>query len=360
MKKILFYLNSMKPAGGIERVVSTIVGKLSSSYEITILVKDDGDSFYAISDNVKLVSMNNPLILNMNNRLFRIFQIGKSVFTSVKFLRSFIHNNRYDYIYITHPMNHVEYLLAGGNTDKLIISEHGSSHGYNFFYRIIKRLTYKSCLFYCIPTKQDYNLYMSKGFPAVYIPHFRSDMVFSLNNKKEKIVLNVGRFTADKQQLVLLYCWNQLVIRGLLPDGWTLIIIGEGELENELLKFIKDNQLNSVTLLRTLTRIESIYSKVSIFALTSRFEGFGMVLLEAISFGVPCVSFDCPSGPRDIIEDGYNGFLAELNNVEEYIDKLSILLKESDLREEMGRNALIKAEEWNDNIILQHWFKVFK
>jgi glycosyltransferase involved in cell wall biosynthesis len=84
--------------------------------------------------------------------------------------------------------------------------------------------------------------------------------------------------------------------------------------------------------------IEEKYAESSIFVLSSRYEGFGMVLIEAMSFGIPCVSFDCNYGPSDIIKDNEDGFLIK-NGDEKFCRKLQELMKDENLRKEMGEKA---------------------
>ena len=89
MKKVLFYIPSLSPAGGIERVLSTIANKLSDNYDVTILTKDGCDPFYTLSKSVKLRSLNIPLVLDMNSKFKRIISYGINTIASIRKLRSF-------------------------------------------------------------------------------------------------------------------------------------------------------------------------------------------------------------------------------------------------------------------------------
>lgn len=358
MKKVLIYFNSIQPSGGIERVIATLSNKLSSSYDITILVKDEPVSFYKLDERVKIVSLNNKLKFNMNNRLSRVFSALQTVFSNRSSLKKYLRDNHFDYYYVGHPLHVLEFNLAGADKNKIIISEHGARSAYNFVYLLIKRLFYKRCYKYVVPTLTDTELYKKDRFPAVYIPHFRSDLPYSFVQKDHNIILNVGRFTPDKQQLVLLHIWNRIVnIHG--ESNWLLQIVGNGELEEELKKYIIENKLSKyVEILPAVKHIEDYYINADIFALTSRSEGFGMVLLEAISFGVPCISFDCPSGPRDIIQTGVNGCLIEANNQLKFEEALLFLMNNKEKRNEMGFNAFNNSNEWSDVVIFEMWNKL--
>jgi glycosyltransferase involved in cell wall biosynthesis len=101
------------------------------------------------------------------------------------------------------------------------------------------------------------------------------------------------------------------------------------------------------------------FSKSSIFVLSSRFEGFGLVLAEAMSCGLPCVSFDCPFGPRDIITDGEDGFLVENGNIEALSKSIEQLIADENLRKSMGEKAIINVARYDSSNIMNRWEKLF-
>jgi len=101
------------------------------------------------------------------------------------------------------------------------------------------------------------------------------------------------------------------------------------------------------------------YLNSSVFALSSRFEGFGMVLLEAMSHGLPVVSFDCPWGPRAIIDNGKDGILVENGNVQQLADGVIRLIRDKEQRESLARSAREKARQYDISIIDQQWEQLF-
>jgi len=360
MTKILVYFNSMHPSGGIERVIATLCNKLSANYEITILVKDEPYSFYKLNDNIVMHTLNNELKFDMKSRFNRFFTALSTIISNTGKLRKYLKQNDYDYYYLAHPLNVLEFSLAGAENNKIIITEHGAKSAYNRIYRTVKNLLYKKCIAYVVPAKSDVADYQNDGLPAIYIPHFRSDLPYTDSLKVNKIVLNIGRFTADKQQLALLEIWEE-VIQSPAATGWVLQIAGKGELENELHNFVIEKNLQrSVEFLAPTKHVEQYYKNASIFALTSSSEGFGMVLLEAISFGLPCVSYDCPSGPRDIITSGKNGYLVELNNKNQFKEQLLSLIQNEQSLKDMGEKAMESSIGWNDSAVLSNWFSLFK
>ena len=222
----------------------------------------------------------------------------------------------------------------------------------------LKKWLYPKAKAYIVPTKTDTQLYKNLNLPAIYIPHFRSELNYSNSDRANRLILTVGRFTAVKQQLILLKMWNELVQEYPQMD-WILQIAGSGELKNQMEKFIADNQLrDKVQILPPIKDVNHYYKNASFFVLTSSSEGFGMVLLEAISFGLPCISFDCPSGPRDVIKNNVNGILVEQDNQTRFKQAMLMLITDEKKLNIMGDNAYRGSFEWADQIVLDKWINV--
>ena len=106
--------------------------------------------------------------------------------------------------------------------------------------------------------------------------------------------------------------------------------------------------------------MDNVYHNASILALTSRYEGLPMVLLESKAFGIPSVSFACKCGPKDVIEDGKDGILVPEGNVQEFASALAKLMSDNALLQEMGRNALSSSKKWDFNTIMPQWLELFE
>lgn len=358
MKKIIFYVNSMLPAGGIERVVATLANELSKNNEITIVVKDKCESFYELDSSVKIESINTYKKLDMSNRLRRALSLFSSFILSSYFLRKYLHKKEFDYIYATNPLTFWESYFSFKCKNKIIASEHGSRLNYNIIYRMLK-VGYKFSHAYVIPTKMDFDYYSNLGYPARYIPHLRPLLDYEKTDISKKNVLNIGRFTSDKRQLLLLDIWSNILSKNKLLCDWTLVLVGSGELEDEIIKKIHKLDIShNVKIVAPQADVQELYTSASVFALTSSSEGFGMVLLEALSFGLALISFDCPSGPRDIIEHNIDGVLINENDFEQYELSLTNLMSDIQLRARMSQSGFDKAKEWNNTYVGNEWKKI--
>lgn len=362
MKKIvLIYMNSMAPAGGIERVVANLFNELVNEIEVILVTKDNKESFYKLDKKISSQTLNNYLELNLNkSRLSRINSIIKNILLGNLKLRKKIKEINPDYIYVVSPLEALEVLIAKTKYQKLLISEHGSKFGYNKIYNFIKKIVYPKAYKLVVPSTMDTELYIKDGYPAVYIPHLNTFKNNRQNKLEEKVVLNIGRYTDDKQQDVLINIWYELCKTNSI-NNWKLHIVGKGENEEKLRKKIQQYELeDSVKLLPPKQNVEEYFKEASIFAFTSRYEGFGMVLLEAMSFGIPCISFDCPSGPRDIVKNNQNGYLIKNNEKEEFKEELSKLINDKSKLHDFGIQAYKFSNSWNNNEVKEQWLKIIK
>lgn len=345
----------MTPAGGIERVIATLANKFSETMQVTILVKDKAYSHYPLNDSIKLISLNSEINFDMNSKLNRVFEAGKNLISSKRKLKKFLTTNQYDYYYLAHPLNVLEFHLAKGISNNVIITEHGGIEAYNKVYKKIKQWLYPKAKTYIVPTKTDTKLYQDLKLPAIYIPHFKSALPYTRSLQNKNIALTIGRMTEAKRQWILIDLWNLIVNKHQIKD-WTLHLVGEGNLKENFTNKIKELKLeNYIKILPPRKDVEVYYNEASFFLLTSESEGFGMVILEAMSFGVPCISYDCPAGPRDMIANEKDGYLVEYNNFEE-LEKLTLdMINNHSKMINFGNKAFEASKNWNDEIILEKW-----
>ena len=182
---------------------------------------------------------------------------------------------------------------------------------------------------------------------------FRPEKPATLDSRQ---VIAVGRYTHQKALDRLIEAWS------LIPDrkGWCLRLVGDGQEREALERQIHSLGLENEIQLGAERDMSIVYGSASILALSSRYEGLPMALLESQSFGVPAVSFDCKCGPREIIDDGKTGFLVEEGNIPALAKALEKLMQDNALRKEMGLNAFHKAQQWRPEKIMPQWIRLFE
>ena len=178
----------------------------------------------------------------------------------------------------------------------------------------------------------------------------------NISSLKSKRVIAVGRYVYQKGFDLLIDAWVNIVKK---HGDWQLYIFGPGDRELYIdmakkLKIIDNCHLNGAV-----KDINTEYADSSIFAFSSRFEGFGMVLVEAMACGLPCVSFDCSCGPKDIIDDGKNGFLINDFDINDFSEKLNFIIENQELRESMAHNALLSSKKYTIDEIGDKWKSLF-
>lgn len=177
-----------------------------------------------------------------------------------------------------------------------------------------------------------------------------SEETSSLENKQ---VLAIGRLTKVKGFDKLLDVWKY--VNEVRPQ-WILKICGAGEdYENLILKVISLKIENSVIITNKFVEVIPEFLKSSIFALTSQFESFGNVLVEAKVCGVPVIAFDVPNGPREIVDDGLDGFLIPKDDIKSMAKKIIYLMDNLDVRKEMGKCARENSNKYNVEIIMEKY-----
>lgn len=176
----------------------------------------------------------------------------------------------------------------------------------------------------------------------------------ALKNKK---VIAVGGYTHQKGFDILIDIWAKVCKE---TDEWHLDIIGDGTLKEYYQEKIKSYAIgHSISLVKPTSHIEEHYAAASVLALTSRYEGLPMVLLEAQAFGLPVVAFECKCGPKDILTNNKDGYLLPQNDTDAFAQKLLGLMKNENLRIKMGKEAKDNSSRYSLEKIMQQWINLF-
>lgn len=171
-----------------------------------------------------------------------------------------------------------------------------------------------------------------------------------------KNILFVGRLSKQKSVIRLLRIWRRIVIK---HSDWNLYIVGDGTERSRLENFVVCEKINNV-FFKGFTDPSRFYLQSSIFCMTSQYEGFPMVLIEALSYGLIPVIYNSFAASSDIVCDNINGFLIDNGNQEEFINKLEILIENEPLRGEFSRQCIKKAMNWNPDLIFKQWMSLFE
>lgn len=192
---------------------------------------------------------------------------------------------------------------------------------------------------------------------AIVIPNPITITTQQISTCENNKIISIGRLSEQKGFDMLINAWK--IVSKKYPD-WELNIYGEGELKDCLEKQIKDNVLgNSLHLCGPTKNVVEKYAESSIYVMSSRFEGFGLVLVEAMACGLPCISFDCPYGPSDIIRHNEDGLLVENGNIQKLADAIIYLIKNSFTRKQMGKKSFENSLRYSINNIMQQWTNLF-
>ncbi len=180
----------------------------------------------------------------------------------------------------------------------------------------------------------------------------------SVSMLTEKRVLAVARYSHEKGIDMLLKAWT--LVEKQIKD-WRLDVFGDGDRgAYEQLRDSLGIDSSRCTLHGRTNNVEKEYEASSLFVLSSRFEGFGMVIVEAMACGLPVVSFDCPWGPRSIIKDGEDGLLAENGNINDLANCLLKVMGDERLCQSMSQAGLRNVRRFNIQNIAERWRLLFE
>lgn len=349
--RILFIISTLGK-GGAERVMSVLANELCKTHNISILKFDENEPFYEISSNVKIYSLKSGVgdkgvIGNLKKRFGKIFE-----------LRKFLKINKFDAVIPFLDSTNILVLLANlGLKNKVIISEH-TNHTFlqNKILNLLKRALYPTANGLTVLTKFDKEYYQNfvRNVEILQNPMFGIDDEIY---KKEDIILSAGRLISHKNFPMLLNALA-LIDKDLLKR-WKVIIAGDGKERDNLVKKTKDLGLD-VEFVGFVKDIQKYYKKAKIVAVTSNAEGFCNILMESIYFDCARISTSCVAGPSDLINNGVDGFLCEVNNEQEFAKKLESLIKDESLRDRFIQNARLRKSEFRVENIAKKWVEFIK
>ena len=189
------------------------------------------------------------------------------------------------------------------------------------------------------------------------IPNFSTMPISHYSNLSTKRVISAGRLEWEKGFGRLVEIWSYVAPR--FPD-WQLDIYGEGSMYATLKNLIKIYKAKNITIHNFTADISQEYANSSICVVTSYFEGFSLVILEALKHGVPCVAYDCPFGPGSIIEDARSGFLVENGDTRLFAERVCRLIQDYELRAQFSKAGIERAKHFDVDVIMNQWRMLFE
>lgn len=353
MKKICFFSANFSNGGGTERVTSIIANELVKlGYDITIISCIDGEkSYFKLDSRIKL------------DRLYKSCSGLKFNLTAAYKLRKKIKEYDFDYIIdidTIHSFFSIPAII--GLRTKVISWEH-----FNYYSDLgVRRrrwgrvLAAKYADRIITLTNEDREAFLENLRVKAKIDYIYNPTPYPNEKRSEctsKIAISIGRLTAQKGFDKLLDIWKQIEER---DDKWLLYIIGSGEDKEKLLKQKESLNLKRVVFVENTKNIKEYYEKASIYLMTSRFEGLPMTLIEAQSFGLPIISYDIKTGPKDVISDNKDGYLIEEDNQKQFVEKFLELANNRDKIEGFSKEAYKSSKRFHLDNIIDRWIKVLK
>lgn len=373
--KLVYITPALYMAGGVERVLTLKANYLAEhfGYDITIILTEGKDKplFYPLSDKIKVIN------LDINFEELWHCSFIKKVFVYLKKQRQYkklltaelmrIHPD----ITISLLRREINFINEIHDGSKKIGELHVNRANYrnfktedsnwlkNLFARfwshgLVSHLKKLDKL--VVLTEKDREAWVELD-NVVSIPNPLSFIPSSVSRMTGKRVICVARYSHEKGIDLLLKAWKEVESQ---IDDWRLDVFGEGERSpyEQLIDNLGIDRANCALNGRT-TDVEKEYCNSSVFVLSSRFEGFGMVIVEAMACGLPVVAFDCPWGAQAIISDGEDGLLVENGNPSALAQNLIALIKDDGKRKVMSEAALRNVQRFQIEHIAQQWKKLF-
>lgn len=348
--KISFLVDDISLPGGAERVICNVANFLHDEckvdVEIVTITQKNLELFYFLDKNIKItnlcVNTRKNIFLKIIDKIRIVIELRKinsDIYMGVGTLSTFL-------------------LYLSIKKTKIFAYEHIEFDSINTKLKYIRSYIYKKIKGIICLTSIDMEKYKQLSKNVYLIPNFLSFYPKENSTLENKKILSVGRLTKRKGFDMLVKALDLIKFE---ISSWKIDIIGEGEEKENLLKLIKEKGLDkNISILDPTREILNNYLNTSIYVLPSIYEGFGMVLAEAMSCGVPCVSFDCPTGPKDIIKDKEDGFLIEEKNIEKLAEAIKKLVNDEKLRKCMGKKAKINILKYSKEKISEDWREFLK
>lgn len=328
--KIALITLSLK-AGGTERAISELANSMVDlGMEVHVILLFREPHFFTLDDRVQL---HEPEFTRQTVSKYRYF------FKLLPFLRGTIRTLAPDAI-VNFGYNSLVVALLTGMTGRLFISNRSNPRKKrNLFYKAARFITYSMAKGIIAQTSLAAEVYRSntlnRNIRVIPNSLHRGENVPLGHVTRQKQLLFVGRLISTKGVADMLKAFQRINA----PD-WKLLIVGDGPKRAEYEQLARSLDISERACFRGFQQeLSSLYSSASIFVFPSYTEGYPNALLEAMSYGLACISYDCDAGPRDLITHGKNGYLVPVGDVEKLAKQLEFLIDNPDIQRKLGNAA---------------------
>lgn len=377
--KIVYCLPQLFHPGGIERIVSIKANYLVEvyGYDVTIVVANQKKQvpFFKLHEKIKIVDLNIDYDKALSQPLFKRLYLRHKLQKEHKTkLSKYLFTNHPDIVIstFTHEADFLPQIKDGSKKvlEFHFCKGHKIKMAKAFHFGFITKLAYYYRCWqeeniiipkydqFVVLTDEDKNLWKNKINNVINIPNILSFRnVDKYADLKSKTAIAVGRLDNQKGFDTLINMWAEIVKQ---CKDWKLNIFGQGEDEDYLNQLIcKLNLKDSVFINRPDKNIQQRYLESSLLLMTSNYEGWGLVLTEAMQCGLPVVAFACKCGPKDIINNGVDGFCIPYKNKNLFVKHAIQLMNDEKLRFTMGYNARNNIQRYSIDNVMPKWHDLF-
>lgn len=372
MKKVSILSLSLKD-GGVEKAIASLANMLKDDFEVEIATtyKFDKNDEFIVDDKVKVTYLTDVL---PNKKEFKnalkeknIIKIIKEGFNALKvlYLRrktmiNYIKNTDSDYIISTRLLFN-KYLNQIKKDCIKIAWEHNHHFDNKKYINNLVNSVNKMDYFILVSNelKEYYENLLDKT-KCVYIPNFIDELPNTKANLDTKNLISIGRLEDVKGFDELINIFREF---NKVDDSYILNIIGDGSKYDELKNLIISYNLEDKIILhgrQNKDYINKILMDSSLYLMTSHTESFGIVLIEAMSYGLPCIAYKFDKGNNEIIKDGYNGYIIDKKNIDEYVKCMKMILDDDVKRSNLGNNAYKTVMNFLPSNVYKKWKDIIK
>lgn len=354
MRRISFFSGDITRSGGTEKVGCQIMNGLCDDYDVSVisLTENNAECFYPIDERVKRIKLfgRNPSGI-------------KEYFSIVHRLKEILVQQQTEILIDIDTILDMFSVAAIKKTPiKLIAWEH-----FNFYetmgnrFRVpVRRLRTQKADVVVTLTKEDQHNYQREfgrqsSIVQIYNPiEFPEIKAYDVNSRQ---IISVGRLAKQKGFDYLVDVAANVLSK---HSDWSWIILGEGDERETIEKLIIEKNVERLQLLGRVSNVNDFMNKSSIFVMTSRYEGFPLALIEAKANGLPAVSFNCKTGPTELVQDNVNGYLVECFDCDVMADKICDLIENANKRMMFSNNANLDTEKMEYREVIKQWKNVIE